>query len=393
MSKTTDPQTNQEKNPPTNGQEKEFHTIWDLILKYSQRVGSPKSTRSPASAASGRMVKRHRTLMIILLGFPWLLLAVFIVSFFWDFPGYSLNLWGIQFPLQGLLRILAVGGFIGFGTNWLAITMLFRPLKRRPLLGQGLIPAQKEGIAYRMARAMSRDLINPELIKTRLSENNVISESREQWLEYMRQITEAPDFRDELKELIIRYVRERLNDAELRQKIAVGLIDQLEQGVEHSQFEKIALKTYRLIRGQEMLDIVDRSLLKIPDSLENEMQRLDDLLDRLPEQLETHSESVESAVIHLIFTLLNQLDVHKMIEENIMGMDESRLEGLIKGTTNEQLKYIQYLGALLGAIGGLVIWAPLLSIACLASAGIVVTVLDSLIYRIRRKGEELKVED
>ncbi|MEM6805888.1 MAG: hypothetical protein AAF696_31110, partial [Bacteroidota bacterium] len=48
----------------------------------------------------------------------------------------------------GILKIICVSGLIGFGTNYIAIKMLFRPLVKRPILGQGLIPAQKDRIIY-----------------------------------------------------------------------------------------------------------------------------------------------------------------------------------------------------------------------------------------------------
>ena len=48
----------------------------------------------------------------------------------------------------------------------------------------------------------------------------------------------------------------------------------------------------------------------------------------------------------------------KALGENVQRFDEDRISNLIKGTTNEQFQYIQYLGALLGMIGGFVIWQP-----------------------------------
>ncbi len=365
--------------PDSNG----LRPFWDLIVKYGPSSHSDEEKGSENRIDPDQHKINHPFLMGLLIGFPYFLLVVFAFSFFWDFSGYSFSIAGKTFQLEGILRIVTVSGLIGFGTNWLAITMLFRPLKKRPILGQGLIPAQKERIAYRLAQAVSRDLINPDLIKAKLDDIDMISKYRQQWLGYIRQVTGNRDFRDELKELILLYVQEQLNNDELRQRIAESLIDQLERGVEHSQFERIALKTYRLIRGREMTHIVEHSLLSIPEVLTEEMQRLDELLDTLPEHLETHSESIESVVTHLIFTLISEIDVHDMIEENIMEMNESQLEGLIKGTTNEQLRYIQYLGAVLGTVGGLVIWEPLLSIIFLGILGSIILLSDMLLQRIR----------
>lgn len=383
-------QTDQIEELPVNGNTPDqdgngLRPLWDLILKYGPSSETNKQIKSAGRNDPDQHKINHPYVMGFLIGFPYLLLVVFIFSLFWDFSGYSLHIAGMVFKLDGILRIITVSGLIGFGTNWLAITMLFRPLKKRPLLGQGLIPAQKERIAYRLAQAVSRDLINPELIKAKIDDFDMISKYRQQWLGYIRNVTENSDFRDELKDMILWYVEEQLDNDELREKIAKSLIDQLERGVEHSQFERIALKTYRLIRGQEMMRVVENSLLSIPEALKEELQRLDELLDTLPEHLEMHSESIESVVTHLIFTLISEIDVHDMIEENILQMDEQQLEGLIKGTTNEQLRYIQYLGAVLGTVGGLVIWEPLLSIIFLAAAGILLVSADMLLHRLREK--------
>ena len=78
-----------------------------------------------------------------------------------------------------MLKVLTISGLIGFMTNWVAIKMLFRPTYKRPILGQGLIPAQKDRIAYRLARAVSEDLINPEMIKKKIQESQAISRYRE----------------------------------------------------------------------------------------------------------------------------------------------------------------------------------------------------------------------
>lgn len=387
---TENKETGQIGDIPVNGKASDsdgLSPLWDLIVKYGPSSASDKQLIQEKRTDPDQHKINHPLLMASLIGFPYLLIVIFVFSFFWDFNGYALTIAGSTYQLEGFLRIITVSGLIGFGTNWLAITMLFRPLKKRPILGQGLIPAQKERIAYRLAQAVSRDLINPEMIKAKLDDVDMISSYRRQWLDYVRNVTENPEFRMELKDLILLYVEEQLNNDELRQKIAESLIDQLERGVEHSQFERIALKTYRLIRGREMVHIVENSLLGIPETLKDEMQRLDELLDTLPDHLEMHSESIESVVTELIFTLISEIDVHDMIEENIMEMNESQLEGLIKGTTNEQLRYIQYLGAVLGTIGGLVIWEPLLSIIFLAGAGTLVVLLDMLLHRLNQGRE------
>ena len=373
---TTDNEDNEEKSY--------LQSIWELFVKYG-----PESDHDDKSGSNGqnsnlnRQRYGHPFWMKLLLTYPYILIAFFIFSFFWDFPNYHFILAGFNYKLDGIIRIIAVSGLIGYGTNWLAITMLFRPLKKRPVLGQGLIPSQKPRIAYRLAEAVSRDLINPEIIKEKISDTDIITTYRKKSLHYLQKIVENDDFRDELKQLIIWYIRDRMNDDDFRQSLADGIINQLDSAVEENSFEKLALKAYRLIRGREAEKMIDEALRKIPDQLVDEMYRIDDVLDQLPETIEYHSDNIESLVTQLIFTMINELDVRELIEENILKLDESRLEMLIKGTTNEQLQYIQYLGAVLGTIGGLVIWAPILSVIVFSTITIALISADSILYNMK----------
>jgi uncharacterized membrane protein YheB (UPF0754 family) len=372
-----------------NNEEKSYlQSIWELFEKYSpERDQDDKSESTGQYSNLKRQRYGHPFWMRLLLTYPYVLLIIFILSFFWDFPNYHFHLAGFNYKLDGIIRIISVSGLIGYGTNWLAITMLFRPLKKRPILGQGLIPSQKPRIAYRLAEAVSRDLINPEIIKEKISDTDIITTYRKKSLHYLQNIVENDDFRDELKQLIIWYIRDRMNDNDFRQSLADGIINQLDSAVEENSFEKLALKAYRLLRGREAERMIDEALRKIPDQLVDEMYRIDDVLDQLPETIEYHSDNIESLVTQLIFTMINELDVRELIEENILKLDESQLEMLIKGTTNEQLQYIQYLGAVLGTIGGLVIWAPILSVIVFSILTISILFADSMLYRMKQVKE------
>lgn len=58
-----------------------------------------------------------------------------------------------------------VGAFIGCVTNWLAVKMLFKPIRERRILGlrlHGLIPRRRREIAATVARTIEQDLLSPE---------------------------------------------------------------------------------------------------------------------------------------------------------------------------------------------------------------------------------------
>lgn len=334
--------------------------LWSIIARHSNIEHLSKSAAQPKSPPY-RTNQGASLFLTVLETIPYLLLTLFIFSFFWDFANISTTLWGYQLHFEGILRITAVGGLIGFGTNWLAITMLFKPIEKRPILGHGLIPAQKDRIAFRLAQAVSDDLINPEIIKKKISESQVISRYREQSTAYIKSIIDDPVFREELKQWVVVYVDEMIADPDIRSALADRILVQIEDAVHDKSFEKVALKAYSFVKGQQMQHIIEEALVQIPTSVEKGLDKMDDLLDQLPIKIEEHSEAIENIVTSLLYKLINQLDVQTLVEDNLRNYDEQHIANIIQNATNEQLRYIQYLGAVLGFIGGFIIWEPLLS--------------------------------
>lgn len=359
--------------------------LWQLISGYGSIEGIVEQTESRNQQKKSNSSTSHSyTLLKLLQGVPYLLGAIFIISFLWDFNGVSAELWGWTLSFEGLLRILSVSGLIGFFTNWLAITMLFKPAEKRPILGHGLIPAQKERIAFKLAQTVSRDLINPKIIKQRIRDSNAISRYRTQSTSYLKNIIDDTKFRKDLKKWVVSYFDEMIADPEIRGALAERILLQLEQAVADKSFEKAALKAYSFVKGKEMQHIIEEALIQIPSSVESGLDKTDELLDQLPEQIDKHSDQIEDIVTSLLYKLVNQLDVHKLVEQELRNYDEQHLANIIRSATNEQLQYIQYLGGVLGVIGGFVIWQPLLSgVVLVVSAGTLLGV-DHLLYQYEK---------
>lgn len=354
--------------------------LWQIVSRYTRMEEIAKPT-PPSARQPERKQLYGNTLIAILSVIPYLLILLFGVSFFWDFDGLSATVWGQSLQFEGLLKILSVSGLIGFFTNWLAITMLFKPAEKRPILGHGLIPAQKNRIAHRLAQAVSEDLINPEIIKKKISDSDIIRRYRKLSTRYIKSIIDDPEFRSDIKQWVVQYLDEMIADPEIRAALANRILTQIEEALHNKSFEKIALKTYTFVKGQEMQSIIEEALVQIPTSVESGLDKLDDLLDRLPRKIDENSENIENIVTNLLYKLINQLNVHALVEENLRSYDEQHISNIIRSATNEQLRYIQYLGAILGLIGGFVIWEPLLSVIVLGSLSAILLMLDQLLYQ------------
>ena len=76
-------------------------------------------------------------------------------------------------PLNNILPLLAsaaVGGVIGYSTNWVAIKMLFRPLEEKRIAGirlpftPGVVPRQREALGISIGNAVDDYLFTPEAL-------------------------------------------------------------------------------------------------------------------------------------------------------------------------------------------------------------------------------------
>jgi uncharacterized membrane protein YheB (UPF0754 family) len=68
------------------------------------------------------------------------------------------------------ITIPAIGGLIGWSTNWLAVKMIFRPIRARRVLGirvQGLVPRRQQDLAKAIGRVVGTHLVeHKDIVKS-----------------------------------------------------------------------------------------------------------------------------------------------------------------------------------------------------------------------------------
>ena len=341
---------------------------------------------------------------------PWLLLALFITSFIWDFEGLGLLLdnsgiylyssdvqisilssySGLGFPafsrlldLEGLIVTISSAGLIGFFTNWLAITMLFHPRRNRPLLGQGIIPAYRERIADLIALAISRDLISEEVIQERIRLSGVVPKYRDMALQVTQNLLSDEDFQQDIKVLANRYLREKLQDPELKQKLVALVMGKIDSTMNRG-IAGMAVKMYQMLNRDGFQRQIEKAIDDLPESADLVVDELDHLFETLPEKISQQSEDIEQWLTKAIMAFVNSLDIYDMVSKNLLRYDERQLEDLIKSTSSDQLIYLKYLGGALGAVGGLVIFDQWLALPTLAIIVALIVAADHLVSRIIR---------
>lgn len=359
--------------------------LGSLMLKYGRRhLPSEPVGDGPSQPAPDRVDTGHTRLLLFLQLVPLTLAVLFATSFFWDFDGLTAVVLGRSLPLEGVLRIVSVSGMIGFLTNWIAITMLFQPRERRPLLGQGLIPAQRERVIFRLAQAVSDELINERIIKQKIQESGVIKKYRETALSTVRGVVEDPEFRDDVKELVVDYTTRVLNSKDVRNRLAKITAERIEDYA-GSGLGGLALRMYRYFREDDFQSRLDEAIKDLPGALDKVLDQTDDLLDRIPEKLEDRADDLERWASAAVLGFVERMDVNAMIIENMQRYDEAKLEELIKKSSNEQLNYIKYLGGVLGFFGGLVIWQPLPALIFFGVTGSAIWLLDTALHAASRR--------
>ncbi|MFT4603676.1 MAG: hypothetical protein ACI9W4_000391 [Rhodothermales bacterium] len=356
----------------------------DLVAKYMRRHLPIPDSKAESTPAPPRHEGDYGNLILMLRVIPWVLAATMALSFVWDFDGIVLSLFGYILNLEGLILVLSVSGLIGFFTNWLAITMLFNPREKRPIFGQGLIPSQRERVVYRLARAVSDELINEEIIKQKIEEAQIIPRYREMAMSVTRGVLEDPDFRTDLKAITADYVETVLTSDEVRKRIVEFTAEKLEKALGEGM-GGMALKAYRYLNEEDFKRRLDKAVHAIPGNLDVVLDGMDNLLDEIPGRIEAKSEDIEMWSTRIVLAFVEKLDVYSMIMSNIARYDERQLEDLLKKTTNEQLNYIKYLGGVLGTIGGFVIWEPLLSLGILGTIVLTLYGLDEALYRAGKR--------
>ena len=360
----------------------------DYIRRHLPPLPAPRRTQIELPR---REQDRLLSLVLLLLrSVPPILLAMFVFSFWWDVPIGDRTYFGVTYRFENLLRIIAVSGLIGYLTNWLAIAMLFHPRQRRPLLGQGLIPAQRERVILRLAKTVSEELINEDIIKEKIETSGLLRKYRDMAFAATRNLVEDPEFRSELKTFLARYVNETLSSPEVRAQIVAFMENKIHllagRGV-----AGFALRGWRFWNEDDFRRRLDEAVQEIPASMDTILDELDSVLDQLPDKIEARAGDIENWSARIVLGFIERLDIYGIVVSNMQRYNEDKLEAVIRNASNEQLRYIKYLGGVLGTFGGLVIWEPFTSLILFATGGGAIYALDSLLLarsRARRRASD-----
>ena len=281
-----------------------------------------------------------------------------------------------------------IGGIIGYSTNYIAVKMLFRPLKPVKIgnytlpFTPGIIPKRKDKLAEAIGNAVGQNLFTKQDMQELFQDSNVRNSILQGVLSKMETVMDA-SIQDVAKKFVKEETLERkksditdfltakikngILELDLGTLIAEGgssVIKEKFQGGMFSFFLKDDLiasiaepigrevEKYIEANGDEIFrPVVEKQLNEL---LEMNTEEALDLLgldvDKLKEAL---SQAYDALVSENIEKLLSKFDITGTVQKKVQEMDVAELEKLVLSVMKKELDVIVNLGALLGFLIGI----------------------------------------
>lgn len=288
---------------------------------------------------------------------------LFGLSFLWDW--------------HGLIRSCSVAGMIGFATNWVAIKMLFWPRETRPIFGQGLIPSQRDQLIEKVADEVLENLINEELILTKIDEMRIVERLSSSAIDKLGQVVQDAEFKSDVRRVILTWVAEVTSNPAFRQRLA----ERVEQSVEDfagSGVRNWAVRKLKAAWSPAVVRLLNREIEGLEDTVGEGLENIDEVMERFPAALADRQDEIDRVLTRMLVGLVREVDVREIVLEQLSTVTTEQLEQGFKEFSDDKLSFITLLGGLLGMVGGTVIVWPLPSLAVLGALGTTLLVLDLL---------------
>lgn len=289
----------------------------------------------------------------------------------------------------------AVGAVIGGITNNLAIKMLFRPYKALYIgkwqmpFTPGIIPKEKDNIAKKIGEVICNELLNSDVLSQTLLSDQMLAkieasldgvllrmQSDDRHLsELLLQYVESADMQRmsiRIEEDVTEAIYVKLDSPQLGKqvaKLAVGqVIENLSQARLGGRLSAIALDMFRdsveNFLSKAINDMLhNNAKTMVGDLVHQESERLMSLPVRtLAEGKDELFAQVKSGLLkayRMLVTeslpkMLEALDIKRIVEDRIKSLDMAETERIILDVVDKQLKYLVWLGVVLGFFMGFV---------------------------------------
>lgn len=283
-----------------------------------------------------------------------------------------------------------IGAGIGYVTNWIAVKMLFRPLKPIQIgkftlpFTPGIIPKNKIRIAESIGKSISENLLTEESITNVLLSDKKLQELKLQIEKYLETTNENNitikdtlcTYLDEaiynksiisLKSYLTNSIFNTVLEAELHELIAKQIQISAENKLKGSLLGffggnsiissltsnvSISLNDYISTNGEELIgNMVDKEINKYTStSLQNIAKSFSSNENNLSSMI---LDIYKKIIIEKVPVILKSINISDIVVNQINSMDTLELEKIILSIMKKELNALVNLGALIGFILGL----------------------------------------
>lgn len=291
---------------------------------------------------------------------------------------------------MNIIRILlpiAVGALIGYCTNYIAIKMLFHPRKPVKFMGKvlpftpGVIPKNQSRIAHAVGSAVGESLLTSEDIVKSLKSNEVKDAIAQETASQIMnpQVTliscveklnpsGASETMEKLGDVLTEKVAEGASHIDYADLISKTAVPAILQKVQNSMFAMFvnenmlqsfvepigdSIKDYVEEHGTEMFQpIVWREMEKLQESSVNEMLAVLNADEAFVEK--TVGALYDQLIDEKAQEALKHFHIADLVEKKVNGMNVEELEALTMSVMKQELQAVINLGALIGAVIGII---------------------------------------
>lgn len=215
-----------------------------------------------------------------------------------------------------LLISIIIGAFIGWITNLIAVKALFRPYKKYSICGidyQGLIPKRRAELADNLGNMVEGELINIQELMDKVNPEDVSS-----------------------------FIERTVDNHE--QEITSTIQGYVDNFKNHNQRLIDSVKTASKWFGRDL------------DAYEKEL--VSDLTGIACRELKKKAKEASPKIIKTAGEeIVKHISVHDLVKEKVDAMNLEALEAMVDRIASREMKMIEVLGGILGAVVGALQWA------------------------------------
>lgn len=281
-----------------------------------------------------------------------------------------------------------IGGIIGYFTNWIAVKMLFRPL--RPVkIGNytlpftpGIIPKRKDSLAKAVGAAVGQNLFTKEDIQQLFNDEKIKASVIEGIISQVEQVLNAT-----IEEVIKKFASEESLERK-KEDIADFLTIKIKSGILSLDLGKLiaeggsSILKEKLQGGMFAFLINDEFIASLAEPVGQQVekyienngeaiiqpmveQQMEDVLAMNTEEAintlgidlekirQGMGKAYDTLVCENLDKLLQNFDIAESVQKKVEEMDVADLETLVLSVMKKEMDVLVNLGALIGALIGI----------------------------------------